>query len=62
MAQHPSINQSAINYPILIQLQELDIKENMQNSAKDSLCFYELKQHKRWFHEEYSQFLDQREQ
>jgi hypothetical protein len=55
MAQHPSINQSAINYPILIQLQELDIKENMQNSAKDSLCFYELKQHKRWFHEEYLQ-------
>jgi hypothetical protein len=53
MAQHPSINQSAINDPILIQLQELDIKENMQNSAKDSLCFYELKQHKTRFHEEY---------
>ena len=40
----------------------MDIKENMQNSAKVSLCFYELKQHKTRFNEEYSQFLDQREQ
>jgi len=62
MAQHTRINQSAINHQILIQLQELYIKENIQNSAKESLGFYELKQHKTWFHEEYSQFLDQREQ
>jgi len=34
----------------------------MQNSAKDSVCFYGLKQHKTWFHEEYSQFLDQKKQ
>jgi hypothetical protein len=46
MAQHPSINQSALNYPVLIHLQELGIKENIQNSTKESQCFYELKQHK----------------
>jgi hypothetical protein len=56
------INQSAIYYPVLIQPQELDIKGNMQTSAKDSLCFYELKQHKTWFHAECSQYLDQRKQ
>ena len=51
-------------YYLNVQFQDQRVKENMKkkNSAKESLCFYELKQHKTWFHEEYSQFLDQREQ
>jgi len=37
-------------------------KENIKTSAKDSLGLYELKQHKPWFDEECSQFLDQNKQ
>jgi len=35
-------------------------KENIQISAKESLGLYELKQHKPWFDDECSRFLDQR--
>jgi len=37
-------------------------KESIKTSAKHSLGLYELKQHKPWFDEECSQFLDQRKQ
>jgi hypothetical protein len=37
-----------------------NIKENTNISAKDCLGLYELKQHKPWFDDEFSQFLDQR--
>jgi hypothetical protein len=37
------------------------IRENIKMSAKESLCFYELKNHKPWF-EGCSQLLDQRKQ
>jgi len=36
-----------------------NIKENTKTSAKQSLGLYELKQHKPWFDEERSRFLDQ---
>jgi hypothetical protein len=34
----------------------------MKTSAKESLILYEMKQHKPWFEEECSRFLDQRKQ
>jgi hypothetical protein len=34
----------------------------MKASATESLGYYELKQHKPWFDEECSKFLDQRKQ
>ena len=37
-----------------------NIKENIRISAKENLGLYELKQHKPWFDEECSQFLEQR--
>jgi hypothetical protein len=37
-----------------------NIKENIQTSAKECLGLYELKQHKPWFDDECSRFLDQR--
>ena len=37
-----------------------NIKENIKTSAKESLGLYELKQHKPWYNEECSLFLDQR--
>jgi len=37
-----------------------NIKEDIQISAKQSLGLYELKQHKPWFDNEFSRFLDQR--
>ena len=37
-----------------------NIKENIKTSAKKSLGLQELKQHKPWFDEECSCFLDQR--
>jgi len=37
-----------------------NIKHNIQTSAKESLGMHEWKQHKPWFHEECSGFLDQR--
>jgi len=36
--------------------------ENIKTSAKDSLGLHELRQHKPWFEEECSRFLDQRKQ
>jgi len=36
------------------------IKENIQTSAKESLCLHELKQNKPWFYEECLGFLDQK--
>ena len=39
-----------------------NIKENIKTSTKVSLGQYELKQHKPWFDEECSGFLDQRKQ
>jgi methionyl-tRNA synthetase len=39
-----------------------NIKENIKISAKESLGLYERKQHKPWFDEECSTFLDQRKQ
>jgi len=30
-----------------------DIKENIEISAEESLCLYELKQHKPWFEDEF---------
>ena len=39
-----------------------NVKENIKTSAKGSLGLQELKQHKPWFHEECSSFLDQRKQ
>jgi hypothetical protein len=38
------------------------IKENINISAKGSLDYYELKQHKPWFKEGCSKLLDQRKQ
>jgi len=37
-----------------------NIKEGIETSAKDSRSLYELKQHKPWFDEECSRFLEQR--
>ena len=39
-----------------------NIKENIKTSVKESLDLYEQKQHKPWFDEECSEFLDQRKQ
>jgi hypothetical protein len=39
-----------------------NIKENIKTSVKESPRLYELKQHKPWFDEEYSRFLEQRKQ
>jgi hypothetical protein len=39
-----------------------NIKESIKISAKDSLGLYERKQHKPWFDEECSKFLNQRKQ
>ena len=39
-----------------------NIKENIKTSAKHSLGLHELKQHKPWFDEKCSHFLDQRKQ
>jgi hypothetical protein len=39
-----------------------NIKERIKISAKESLGLYERKQHKPWFDEECSKFLDQRKQ
>jgi hypothetical protein len=39
-----------------------NIKEHIKTSAKESLGVYELKQHKLWFDEKCSGFLDQRKQ
>jgi hypothetical protein len=36
------------------------IRENVKISAKESLGYYELKQHKSWFDEGCSKLLDQR--
>jgi len=38
------------------------IRENIKASATGSLDYYELKQHKSWFDEEYSKLLEQRKQ
>jgi hypothetical protein len=38
------------------------IRENIQISARDSLGYYELKKHKPWFDEGYSELLDQRKE
>jgi len=39
-----------------------NIKDNIKSSAIESICLYELKQHKPWFDEECSRLLDQRTQ
>jgi RNA binding exosome subunit len=39
-----------------------NIKENIRTSAKESLSLYELMQHKPWFDEECSCYLDKRKQ
>jgi len=39
-----------------------NIKENIKTSAKESLVPCELKQHKKRFYEECSQFLDEKKQ
>ena len=39
-----------------------NIKENVKTVAEDSLGLYELKQHKPWFDEKCSRFLDKRKQ
>jgi hypothetical protein len=38
------------------------IRENIKASATDSLGCYELKQHKPWFYDECSKWLDERKQ
>jgi hypothetical protein len=38
------------------------IRENIKISVKESLGYYELKQHKPWFNEGCSELLDQRKQ
>jgi hypothetical protein len=38
------------------------IRENIKISAKESLCYYELKKHKPWFNEVCSELADQRKQ
>jgi predicted metallo-beta-lactamase superfamily hydrolase len=39
-----------------------NIRENIKTSAKDSLCHYELQQHKPWFNDGYSKLIDRRKQ
>jgi predicted metallo-beta-lactamase superfamily hydrolase len=39
-----------------------NIGENMKTSAKESLCHYELQQHKPWFDDQYSKLIDRRKQ
>jgi hypothetical protein len=39
-----------------------NMKENIKTSAKESLGLYDVKQHKPWFDEECSHFIDQRKQ
>jgi hypothetical protein len=46
---------------MIIELGKL-LRENINISAKPSLGYYELKQHKPWFEESYSKLLDQRKQ
>jgi hypothetical protein len=55
------INQSATNYPTLIQQKDCTIRRICKPQLK-RVCFFELQQHKTWLCEECSQFLDQREQ
>jgi hypothetical protein len=38
------------------------IRENIKISAKESLCYFELKKHKPWVDEGCSKLLDQRKQ
>jgi hypothetical protein len=38
------------------------IKDNTSISSGESLCYYELKKHKPWFDEGYSELLDQRKE
>jgi hypothetical protein len=38
------------------------ITENIKISGKNCLCYYELRNHKRWFNEGYSKLLGQRKQ
>jgi len=38
------------------------IRGNVKVSVTESLGYYELKQHKSWFDEEYSKLLDKRKQ
>jgi hypothetical protein len=38
------------------------IRENIKISAKESLCYFELKKHKLWFDEGCSKLLDERKQ
>jgi hypothetical protein len=38
------------------------IRENIKISAKESLCYYELKKHKPWFDKGCSKLLDQGKQ
>jgi hypothetical protein len=38
------------------------IRENIKISAKESLCYFELKKHKPWFDEGCSKLLDQKKQ
>jgi hypothetical protein len=38
------------------------IRENIKNSAKESVGCYELKKHKKWFDEKCSKLLDQRKE
>jgi alpha/beta superfamily hydrolase len=38
------------------------IRENIKSSAKESLGYYEMQQHKPWFDEGCSKLLDQRKQ
>jgi len=37
-----------------------NIKENIKTSAKERVGLYVFKQHKSWFDEEYSRFLEQK--
>ena len=39
-----------------------NIKENIKTSAKERVGLQALKEHKQWFDEECSQFIDQRKQ
>jgi hypothetical protein len=41
---------------------ELEIRENIKTSAKESLGYYELKKQKPWFNEGCSKVLGQRKQ
>jgi len=40
----------------------VNIKEHIRTLTKENIGLYELKQHKPWFDEECSRFLDQRKQ